>query len=264
MSVSRSELITAVDRSPRATAAHDRADWVGLFTDDGRVEDPVGSRPHVGPLQIARFYDTFIEPRRIVFRHDADDIVCGSTVVRDVVLEVGMGPTVTMRIPAVLRYDMRAVADEWRIERLRAYWELPAMVLQFLGNGLSAGPQGLALTRSLLANQGVRGSAGFAAGFRGARFRGKRTVRAFLDAIASGDELRAWRSLAPGASISHAARKPLKFSAFSAQVRGSSPAKILAAGSSVAVSLRGPVPGVLIAELARGGQAITALTYFGE
>jgi len=32
----------------------------------------------------------------------------------------------------------------------------------------------------------------------------------------------------------------------------------------VAVSLRGPIPGVLIAELARGGGAITALTYFGE
>ena len=35
------------------------------------------------------------------------------------------------------------VADEWRIERLRAYWELPAMMLQFLGNGLSAGPAGV-------------------------------------------------------------------------------------------------------------------------
>jgi hypothetical protein len=89
-------------------------------------------------------------------------------------------------------------------------------------------------------------------------------VRAFLDALAAGDELRAWRSLAPGVSITYAARKPLKFSAFVERVRGASPAKMLAAGSSVAVSLRGMVPGVLIAELARGGQAITALAYFGE
>jgi Nuclear transport factor 2 (NTF2) domain len=263
MSVPRSELITAVDRSPRATAAHDRADWVGLFTADGRVEDPVGSRPHIGPLQIGRFYDTFIEPRRIVFHHGVD-IVCGSTVIRDVVLEVGMGPTVTMRIPAVLRYDMRTVAGEWRIERLRAYWELPAMMLQFLGNGLAAGPQALALARSLVANQGLRGSVGFASGFRGARFRGKRTVRAFLDALASGDELRAWRSLASGATITHGKGKPLKFSAFSDELRGASSVKTIAAGSFVAVSLRGPTPGVLIAELARGGGAITGLTYFGE
>jgi len=263
MSAPRSELIAAVDRSPLATAAHHRAEWVGLFTADGRVEDPVGSRPHVGPLQIGRFYDTFIEPRRITFRHDAD-IVCGSTVVRDVVLEVGMGPTVTMRIPAVVRYDMRTLAGEWRMERLRAYWELPAMVLQFLGNGLSAGPQGVALTRALLANQGLRGSAGFAAGFRGARLRGKRTVRGFLDALASGDELRARRSLAARTPITRGGRTTMKFSAFGDELGGMSPTKIIAAGSSVAVSLRGSRPAVLIAELANGGKAITALTYFGE
>ena len=34
--------------------------------------------------------------------------------------------------------------------------------------------------------------------------------------------------------------------------------------SSEAVSLRDPTPGVLVAELARGGGAITGLTYFGE
>ena len=41
MSALRSELIAVVDRSPRATAAHDRAGWLGLFTVDGRVEDPL-------------------------------------------------------------------------------------------------------------------------------------------------------------------------------------------------------------------------------
>ncbi|WP_428339317.1 hypothetical protein [Mycobacterium sp.] len=41
-----SALLAAVERSPAAAAAHDRRGWVGLFTDDGRVEDPVGSRPH--------------------------------------------------------------------------------------------------------------------------------------------------------------------------------------------------------------------------
>lgn len=259
----RSELIAAVDRSPETTAAHDRAGWVGLFTADGRVEDPVGSRPHVGGVRIGRFYDTFIAPRSIVFHRDAD-IVCGSTVLRDVVLGVGMGPRVRMRIPAVLRYDMRMIADEWRIERLRAYWELPAMVLQFLGNGPSAGRQGLALARSLLANQGLRGTVGFVAGFRGARFRGKRTIRAFFDAVAAGDELRARRALAPGATVTRAERKPLKFSALADELRGRSVVKMVAAGAFVAVSLRGSSPAMLIAELDRGGGAITALSYFGE
>ena len=68
-----------------------RGGW-GLFSRRRPGRRPGGqSRPHVGPLQIGRFYDTFIEPRRIVFHHDSD-IVCGPTVVRDVVLEVGHGP----------------------------------------------------------------------------------------------------------------------------------------------------------------------------
>ena len=263
MSATRAALLEVVDRSPRATAAHDRAGWVGLFTADGRVEDPVGSRPHVGPMQIGRFYDTFIAPRTITFHRDAD-IVCGSTVVRDLVLEVGMGPAVSMRIPAVLRYDLRSVVDDWKIERLRAYWELPAMMLQFLGNGAPAVPQALQLTRALLRNQGLRGSAGFAAGFRGARYRGKRTVRGFLDAIAAGDELRAWRSLAPGAEITRGDRTPLKFSMFGAELGGVTPTKLIAAGTFVTASLPGPVPRVLIAELAGGGTAISRLGYFAE
>lgn len=262
MSALHSELLAAVDRSPQAAAAHDRAGWVGLFTGDGRVEDPVGSTPHAGPLAIGRFYETFIAPRDIVFHHDAD-IVCGSAVIRDVVLEVGMGPSVTMRIPAVLRYDLRQVGDEWKFERLRAYWELPAMVLQFIGNGLAAGPQSVALGRALLANQGLRGAVGFAAGFRGPRVRGKKTVRAFLDAIAAGDELRARRALASGATITRG-DKALKFSAFREELGDRRPTKILAAGSSVAVSMAGPSPAVVIAELDHRGRAIRRLTYFTE
>jgi hypothetical protein len=43
-----------------------------MFTAYGRVEDPYGSRPHVGPRQIDRFYDTFIAPRQIIFHRDFD------------------------------------------------------------------------------------------------------------------------------------------------------------------------------------------------
>ena len=47
-SPTRDDLLATVERSPAATAAHDKAAWVGLFSADGRVEDPVGSRPHIG------------------------------------------------------------------------------------------------------------------------------------------------------------------------------------------------------------------------
>ena len=119
-------LLAAVERSPQAAAAHDRTGWVGLFTVDGRVEDPVGSRPHAGPVEIGRFYDTFIGPRDIAFHRDLD-IVRDSSVIRDLDLEVAMGSAVTMTIPAFLRYDLREVDGEWKVVTLRAYWELPAI-----------------------------------------------------------------------------------------------------------------------------------------
>ncbi|HXL61153.1 MAG TPA: ketosteroid isomerase family protein, partial [Mycobacterium sp.] len=81
------ELLAAVEASPRATAGHDKSAWVGLFAEDGRVEDPVGSRPHIGHAEIGRFYDTFIGPRQITFHRDLD-IVAGTTVIRDLTLEV--------------------------------------------------------------------------------------------------------------------------------------------------------------------------------
>jgi hypothetical protein len=75
MTFSRDDMLAAVERSPEAARAHDRAGWVGLFTDDARLEDPVGSYPHRGRGAIARFYDTFIGPRDIAFRRNADIVV---------------------------------------------------------------------------------------------------------------------------------------------------------------------------------------------
>lgn len=110
----RDELLAAVERSPQAAAAHDRAGWVGLFTGDARVEDPVGSQPQVGHEAIGRFYDTFIGPRDITFHRDLD-IVSGTVVLRDLELEVAMDSAVTVFIPAFLRYDLRPVTGEWQI-----------------------------------------------------------------------------------------------------------------------------------------------------
>ena len=151
----REHLLAAVERSPQAAAAHDRDGWVGLFTADGRIEDPVGSRPHVGTEQIGSFYDTFIGPRDIKFHRDLD-IVFGTVVLRDLELEVAMGSAVTMYIPAFLRYDLREAQTASGGLPLRAYWELPAMMLQFLRTGSGAMSPALQLSRDLLGNQGLR------------------------------------------------------------------------------------------------------------
>ncbi len=201
MTAVSAELLAVVERSPAATAVHDRTAWVGLFTDDGRVEDPFGSRPHVGRDQIGRFYDTFISPRQLIFHRDFD-VVSGVTVVRDLMLEVIMAPGVTLNVPTHLRYDLRESDGEWAIERLCAHWELPVMVAQMLRHGGKSLPPSIRLAGGLIRNQGLSGTAGFLAGFRRAGNREKRCVEKFLDAAAAGDQMAARRALSQGAAVS--------------------------------------------------------------
>ncbi|MBS9535008.1 nuclear transport factor 2 family protein [Mycobacterium sp. M1] len=263
--MTESDLLAAVELSPRFVGAHDRANWVGLFTEDGQVEDPVGSQPHRGPAQIARFYDTFIEPRDITFHRDLD-IVCGSTVIRDLDLEVGMGSAVTMHIPAFLRYDLRQVGGEWRLTRMRAYWELPAMVGQFLRHGAHALPASGQLVGALLRNQRLGGSIGFAAGFRRAGARHKRTVEAFVDALAAGDLRTQAQFVAPDAVLTrgaHDAVDDLDAATLSTELTGVRITKIIAAGDTVVASVAsGPRRGVLFADVSRRRNVITAVRYF--
>ena len=258
----RAHLLAAVERSPRAAAAHDRAAWVGLFTADGRIEDPVGSRPHVGNAEIGRFYDTFIGPRDITFHRDLD-IVFGPVVLRDLELEVAMGPSVTMFIPAFLRYDLREANGEWRIAALRAYWELPAMMLQFLRTGSAAVSPGLQLSRNLLGNQGLKGAAGFATGFRRVGARHKELVEKFLHAVTRGDKFAAQRALSSTATITLGDSDPIDVNELVAQLNGASWSKTIGAGPTVAVSLNSSHGrGVMFSDVAWRGNAINRIRYF--
>jgi hypothetical protein len=262
MGTVQSELLAAVEQSPRAAAAHDRTGWVGLFTGDGRVEDPVGSRPHVGVAQIGRFYDTFIGPRDITFHRDLD-IVRGSAVVRDLALEVAMGSVVTMHIPAFLRYDLREVDGQWKIAMLRAYWELPAMILQFLRTGLPAVPAGIQLAQGLLRNQGLRGTVGFATGLRRVGSQHKRLVDGFLEAASRGDKFAALRTLSPSATMTFGDDEPVDLTDVIERLGGAAWAKLTGAGPTVAASITAPQGrGVLFADMGRRGNEIQRIRYF--
>ena len=258
----REQLIAAVERSPQAFTVHDRDGWVGAFTADARVEDPVGSQAHVGHEQIYHFYDTFIGPRDIKFHRDLD-IVCGSAVLRDLELETTMGPSVTMHIPAFLRYDLREANGEWRIARMRAYWELPAMMLQFLRNGSRAVSPALQLSRGLLGNQGLGGAAGFLTGFRRAGARHKKLVEIFLRAVTRGDKFAAPHALSSTATITLGDDKPIDVTELVVQLRGAGWTKMIGAGSTVAVSINSDHGrGILFADVAWRGNAINRIRYF--
>lgn len=130
-----------------------------------------------------------------------------------------MGPTVTMYIPAFLRYDLRETNGEWLIGALRAYWELPAMMVQFLRSG-GRGAPAVDLCRGLLRNQGWRGSAGFMAGFRRVGAPHQRLVRRFLDAVAAGDKFAAAQALSSTAAITLGDRDPIELAELAEQLAG--------------------------------------------
>jgi SnoaL-like domain len=258
----RDDLLAAVERSPQAFTVHDRDAWVAVFTADARVEDPVGSQAHVGYDQIYRFYDTFIGPREIKFHRDLD-IVSGQTVLRDLELEVAMGPGVTMFVPAFLRYDLREVNGEWQVARLRAYWELPAMILQFLRSGRRATAPALKLSRGLVGNQGLLGTAGFMAGFRRVGVRHKKLAETFLRVVARGDRSAALPALSAAATITLGDKDPLDIAELIEQLDGATWTKVIGAGATVTAALNTKHGrGILFADVAWRGNAINRIQYF--
>jgi len=257
------ELLAVVERSPQATAAHDRPSWVGLFTPDGRVEDPYGSRPHVGYDRIGRFYDTFIAPRRVVFRRDVD-VVAGNAVVRDLTLEIVMDAAVTLDVPMHLRYDLRECNGDWAIQRLRAHWELPLMVVTMLRQGARSLPVSARLAAELLRNQGLSGTAGFVSGFVRPGRRQRRRVAALLDAAVAGDHVGVRRALSHGASVTHGEDVPLAAGDLVDRLRGGHWTKPIAAGDTVSASVHTPSGrGVVFCEIPSIATGVTRIQYFG-
>jgi hypothetical protein len=257
------ELIAAVERSPAATGAHDRSGWVGLFTEDARVEDPYGSQPHVGHDEIGRFYDTFIAPRQIIFHRDID-VTLGAAVVRDLKLEIVMAPEVALDVPMHLRYDLRESNGDWAVERLRAYWELPTMVVPMLAHGAKSVPPSLRLVRELLRNQGLGGSAGYLAALRRPGGRAKRGVATLLDAAVAGDELTARRALSDGATVTFGETTSTSVGGFVDSVRGGRWSKMIATGDTVSASVDAPAGrGVVFCVIPSAARGVTRLRYFG-
>jgi hypothetical protein len=212
---------------------------------------------------IGRFYDTFIGPRHITYRPDAD-IVTGSTVVRDGELDIAMG-SVALHVPVYIRYDLRERGGDLKIAALSAFWELPAMVGQFLRAGVSGLPAGLQLSRALLLNQGVVGVLGYLGGLRGTGPQGKRRIQGFLEDARAGDEVAVRRWLGRGARLTTGDDLPLTTADLLARLATARPRKIIASGYSVVVGLdREGRRDVLIVDVAAKPFAIRRIRYFTE
>jgi len=264
MTFTRADMLATAERSPAAAGARDRNAWVGLFTSNGQVEDPVGSTPHRGSWAIGRFYDTFIGPRDIRFHPDVD-IVVGPTVVRDGELEVTMASTLTMRVPVYLRYDLQDEAGELKIAALSAFWELPAMVGQFLRGGVGAVPAGLQLSKLLLTNQGLGGTLGFLSGFRGIGSGAKGVVARFLDAACAGDEVGMRRRLAGQVGISSGDDLQLSAADLLGHLSGARWRKLIGSGHAVVAAIeRAGQRSVIFVEVGSEPAVLKSIRVFGE
>jgi hypothetical protein len=235
----------------------------GLFAADGQIEDPVGSAPHRGHDRIGRFYDTFIGPRDIAFGRSAD-VVHGLTVVRDLTLHVTMATSLTMAIPAYLRYDLAPAQPGYAITRLRAYWELPAIVVEFARGGIASVRPGLGLGRGLLRNQGPAGAVGFASGFRRAGAGRRRQVTDLLDDACAGNEVAVRRRLS-GVPVTVGDADRISASDLAARLRGGRWQKAITAGATVAAGVEvDGHRGVLFTDVGVGPAAVSAVRLFIE
>ncbi|MGK8525364.1 nuclear transport factor 2 family protein [Nocardia asteroides] len=259
---SAAALLTAVEASPRAVAAHDRSAWVELFAADAEVNDPVGSRPHVGRAAIERFYDTFIGPNTIAFRVDRD-LVHPPMVLRDLTIVTTMSTGATVLVPMHLRYRLVEQDGVWKIAYLAAHWELAGMIWQLLRTGLPGLAAALKLGPQLVVNQGVGGMLGMLRALGGVGRSGKRTTTALFAAAASTDLNRVRESLGHGARVELPAGTPVSMEEFTNRARNMRWSKVIAAGRTVTASVRfGAVHGVAVAEFATGGHSITALRFY--
>ncbi len=113
-------------RSRAAVESGDREGWLGLFADDGVVQDPVGVSPldptgdgHRGPDARAAFWDTVIAPNPITMdvfaSHAGGDEVANIVTVNTSFPD---GSKAMVDIVAVYRVD-----DRGRVLSLRAFWE---------------------------------------------------------------------------------------------------------------------------------------------
>ncbi|GAB0106719.1 nuclear transport factor 2 family protein [Nocardia sp. JMUB6875] len=112
--------------SQKAVRAKCKDEWLSLFADDARVEDPVGISPydpvgegHSGHAAIAAFWGKAIEPSAIEFAW-ADFFACGD--------EAAFTGTIrSARADVVVEVDLVAVYGvnaAGKIIALRAFWEL--------------------------------------------------------------------------------------------------------------------------------------------
>ncbi|MDX1496118.1 MAG: nuclear transport factor 2 family protein [Salinisphaeraceae bacterium] len=236
MSFSDQDKIDCINKSPAAVAVHDKAAWLGLFASGGLVNDPVGSKPHIGQEEISRFYDTFIAPNQIQFAVDKDT-VCGMTVVRDLIIQTTMSTGLRVDVPTHIRYELAEEDGELKIEHLYAHWELMPMVLQTLKQGLNGLVTYAKLSVHMIRCQGFGGVLGFTRGFLGVGKKGKLRAEEWLTALSRSDSVNAREYISAGAELHLPEADNCGLDVITESLKGLRWRKLTAAGNTVTATI---------------------------
>lgn len=228
--------LDCVKRSPAAVAVHDKATWLSLFSREGLVNDPVGSRPHKTDGEIDRFYETFIAPNQIHFDVE-HDTVCGNTVIRDLIIQTTMSTGLKVDVPTHIRYELVEEGGQLKVHRLYAHWELAPMVLQTLKAGMPGLVTYSKLSVHMIRCQGLGGVFGFMKGFGGVGMQGKQRAEAVLSALAQGQPARLDNELADEASFDLCGYSSMDPHDFAEELQGLSWKKLIAAGRTVTATV---------------------------
>lgn len=108
-----------------------REGWLGMYAEEGIIEDPIGPSPidpegkgHRGPAAREAFWDNFIEPVNIHI-DILDSYAAGSEVANHVILTVtmdlGNGRSMLQKVHGVITYHVNA---EGKLLSLRGFWEV--------------------------------------------------------------------------------------------------------------------------------------------
>jgi hypothetical protein len=184
--LSPQSILALVQTSPELVFAHDREGWLGLFSQDAYIEDPMGSPP--APKSdgtLGRFWDTFIADSEIVFEVRRD-LVSGHDVFRDVVIHTKIGASVRVDVEAYLLYQVDAAGKS--AVRMAAHWDLTQMSLLAMKLGPSAWVEMTKLFARMFKVMGPAWVGGYLASmWNGIGGRGVRLLGHLGDAIAARD-----------------------------------------------------------------------------
>lgn len=117
----------AAQRSMAAVAAGRKDDWLGLFTADALVEDPVGpsmldpeGKGHSGRDGIGKFWDEHVSSVSRYHFQVKDSFANGPCCANILTLTMTIGSGTTMTVDCVTIYT---VDDDGLITSIRAHWE---------------------------------------------------------------------------------------------------------------------------------------------